>query len=71
MFSATERWRVADAVEIGDHEALLALRVLAERDGAGDLRQRAGVLRRARQFMRAAVVKQQNFVIIGANGALR
>ncbi len=36
------------AVEVGDDEALLALGVLAERNGAGDLRKQAGILRRAR-----------------------
>ncbi len=39
---------VGDAVEVGDDQALLALRVLAERHGAGDFRQHAGVLRRTR-----------------------
>jgi hypothetical protein len=36
------------AVEVGDDQTLLALRVLAERHRAGDLRQHARVLRRAR-----------------------
>ena len=35
-------------VEVGDHQALLALRVLAERDRARDLREDARVLRRTR-----------------------
>src|SRR5574340_766916 len=39
---------VRNPVEVGDDQALLALCVLAERDGAGDFRQHAGVLRRAR-----------------------
>jgi len=34
-------------VEVGDHQALLALGVLAEAHRAGDLRQDARVLRRA------------------------
>src|SRR6185437_14096205 len=39
---------VRDPVQIGDHQPLLALGVLAERDRAGHLRQRSGILRRAR-----------------------
>src|SRR5206468_4809637 len=39
---------VRDTVQVGDDQALLALRILAERHGAGDFRQRAGVLRRTR-----------------------
>ena len=39
---------VRDAVEVGDDQALLALGVLAERHRAGDFRQHARVLRRAR-----------------------
>ena len=39
---------VRHAVEVGDDEALLALRILAERHRAGDFGQQAGVLRRAR-----------------------
>ena len=35
-------------VEVGDHQALLALGVLAEAHRAGDFRQHARVLRRAR-----------------------
>src|SRR5690606_31691825 len=38
---------VADAVQVGDDQALLALGVLAERDRAGDVGQSAGVLGRA------------------------
>jgi DNA-directed RNA polymerase subunit beta' len=54
-YGATLQVKDGDAVQVGDDQPLLALRVLAERHGAGDFRQRAGVLRRARleQFRHA------------------
>ena len=39
---------VRHAVDVGDDQTLLALGVLAERDGAGDFRQHAGILGRTR-----------------------
>ena len=36
---------VRNSVEVGDHEPLLALRILAERHGAGDFGEHAGILR--------------------------
>ena len=39
---------VRDAIHVGDHQALLAFGVLAERHGTGDLGKHAGILRRAR-----------------------
>ena len=59
-----------NAVQIGNHQTLLALGVLAERNGTGDFSQHAGILRRTRleQF---GHTRQTAGNIAGLGGFLR
>ena len=61
---------VRHAVHVGDHQALLALGVLAERHGAGDFRQHARILGRTRleQFRHT---RQTTGNVAGLGGFLR
>ena len=61
---------VRNAVQVGNDQALLALGVLAERNGAGDFRQHAGIFRRTR-FEQLGNARQTTGNVAGLRGFLR